>query len=144
MLGFGIKYPEIWGCVSATAGCPLPSPVIACQIIIQQFGSEVQLAPPPVSQKMFYQKGSCNHADPVVHESGLIQFSHASVYQRIAGKTLTPFLISNRVIDPFNPVIGRFKCPSLHMREGLEDHGTKIPPYELTHKSAIRRPIATG
>jgi len=100
-----VKDPEVRCCVRPAAGGPLPAAVVAGQFVIEQLLGEVGLSPSPVDQQVFGQETGCDHAHPVVHVTGLVQFAHAGIHQGITRFAFTPAPELFFVVFPFDVIV---------------------------------------
>ena len=89
-LGPGVLDAEVGGGVGAGAGAPLPAAVVGGVLAIDKVLHEEAFAEAPVAVQILGEEHGDDHADAVVHETGVEEFANAGVDDGEAGAALGP------------------------------------------------------
>jgi hypothetical protein len=88
--------------IHASAGTEAPSPVVGCEVAVDETFHEVALAHAPVDQHVFGEEGGDDHAAAVVHPADSVELAHGGIDNGLTGATLTPGFEVLVVVPPLN------------------------------------------
>ena len=129
----GIEDPEIGSGIGTASRNPLPSHGVICQVRIDQSVPEPFRSQFPVQQEMLDQKGSYDHAHPIVHPPGRPQLAHAGVYDGVAGLAFLPGQEHGLILSPWESFEFRSQWTFGHVWEMVEQVMGKFTPSHFLH-----------
>ena len=127
----GILDAEVGCGIGPGAGAPLPAPVIGGDLAIEEMLGEELFTQAPIEVEILGEKHGYDHANPVVHESGVKEFANSGVDNRKAGMAGFPgYKLLSWFVPGKSPPIG-VEFHLKHVGEVMEDLEVEFSPSQL-------------